>query len=134
MPIEELMEYMLNLFNNTDKTLQGKINDLSYVDTQLSELDHFIEIHSLKAYEHSKISKIRQELRHERRQIKNDIAMIRVIKKFTDKYNNKLITGDIIQNLKEQKQLEQDQQNPTFTYKTDILEKLGAINEKRRNN
>lgn len=134
MPIEELMQYMLNLFNNTDKTLQDKINDLSYVDTQLSELDHFIEIHSLKAYEHSKISKIRQELRHERRQIKNDIAMIKVIKKFTDKYNNKLITGDIIQNLKEQKQLEQDQQNPTFTYKTDILEKLGAINEKRRNN
>ena len=129
MSVDDLMHYMLEFFNNTTKHLKDRWDDLSYIDTQLSELDHYLEIHKLKSYEHAKLSKLRQELRCERRNIKNDIDMITTIKKFTDKYNNKLITGDIIQNLKEQELLKEKQNNPTFTYKTDILERLGISNE-----
>lgn len=127
MNVEDLMQYMLNLFNNTDKELHEEYEKLSQKDMELSDLDHYIEIHSLKSYELAKIGKLRKTLREERRQIKNNIEMIETIKKFTDKYNNKLITGDIIQNLKEQGTLRKKQENPTYKYRTDIIEKLEVL-------
>ena len=127
MNVEDLMQYMLNLFNNTDKELHEEYEKLSQKDMELSDLDHYIEIHSLKSYELAKIGKLRKTLREERRQIKNNIEVIEIIKKFTDKYNNKLITGDIIQNLKEQGTLRKKQENPTYKYRTDIIEKLEVL-------
>lgn len=127
MNVEDLMQYMLNLFNNTDKELHEEYEKLSQKDMELSDLDHYIEIHSLKSYELAKVGKLRKTLRKERREIKNNIEMIEIIKKFTDKYNNKLITGDIIQNLKEQGTLRKKQENPTYKYRTDIIEKLEVL-------
>lgn len=127
MNVEDLMQYMLNLFNNTDKELHEEYEKLSQKDMELSDLDHYIEIHSLKSYELAKVGKLRKTLREERRQIKNNIEKIETIKKFTDKYNNKLITGDIIQNLKEQGTLRKKQENPTYKYRTDIIEKLEVL-------
>ena len=123
------MKYMLNLFDNTKDDLQKELDKLSQKDMELSDLDHYIEIHSLKSYELAKIGRLRKTLREERREIKNNIEMIEVIKKFTDKYNNKLITGDIIQNLKEQGILRKRQENPTYKYRTDILNRLEAKDE-----
>lgn len=124
MTVEELMKYMLNLFNNTSDDLHKEYEKLSEKDMELSDLDHYIEIHSLKCYELSKIGKLRKTLREERREIKNNIEMIEIIKKFTDKYNNKLIVGDIIQNLKEQGILKKKQENPKYRYRTSVLERL----------
>lgn len=129
MEVETLMKYMLNLFDNTKDDLQKELDKLSQKDMELSDLDHYIEIHSLKSYELAKIGRLRKTLREERREIKNNIEMIEVIKKFTDKYNNKLITGDIIQNLKEQGILRKRQENPTYKYRTDILNRLEAKDE-----
>ena len=124
MPVEELMKYMLNLFNNTSNNLYEEYEKLSKKDMELSDLDHYIENHSLRSYELAKIGRLRKTLREERREIKNNIDMIEIIKKFTDKYNNKLITGDIIQNLKEQGILKKKQENPKYKYRTNILERL----------
>ena len=129
MEVETLMKYMLNLFNNTKDDLQKELDKLSQKDMELSDLDHYIEIHSLKSYELAKVGRLRKTLREERRQIKNNIEMIEVIKKFTDKYNNKLITGDIIQNLKEQGTLRKRQENPSYKYRTNILDRLEAKDE-----
>lgn len=129
MNVEDLMQYMLNLFNNADKELHEEYEKLSQKDMELSDLDHYIEIHSLKSYELAKIGKLRKTLREERRQIKNNIDKIEVVKKFTDKYNNKLITGDIIQNLKEQGVLRKKQENPSYKYRTNILDRLEAKDE-----
>ena len=129
MEVEDLMQYMLNLFNNTSNDLYAEYEKLSQKDMELSDLDHCIEFHSLKSYELAKIGRLRKTLRKERREIKNNIDMIEVIKKFTDKYNNKLITGDIIQNLKEQGILKKKQENPTYKYRTDILDRLEAKDE-----
>lgn len=122
--IEDLMRYMLDLFNNTDKRLNEELQKLSEKDMELSDLDHYIEIHKLKSYELAKIGKLRKTIREERREIKNNIEMIKTVKEFTDKYNNKLITGDIIKNLKEQNDLKKRQENPTYKYRTNILDKL----------
>ncbi len=124
MTVEELMKYMLNLFNNTSNNLYEEYEKLSRKDMELSDLDYYIENYSLKCYELAKVGKLRKTLREERREIKNNIEMIELIKKFTDKYNNKLITGDIIQNLKEQGTLRKKQENPKYKYRTDILERL----------
>ena len=102
MNVEDLMRYMLNLFDNTAKNLSAEYDKLSQKDLELCDLDHYIENHKLRGGELAKVGKLRKELREERRQIKYDIAYLEIVKKFTDKYNNKLITGDIIQNLKEQ--------------------------------
>ena len=127
--IEDLMRYMLDLFNNTDKRLNEELQKLSEKDMELSDLDHYIEIHKLKSYELAKIGKLRKTLREERREIKNNIEMIKTVKEFTDKYNNKLITGDIIKNLKEQNDLKRRQENPTYKYRTNVLERLEAKDE-----
>ena len=129
MPIEDLMQYMLNLFNNTDNNLSAEYAKLSQKDMELSDLDHYIENHNLKAPQLAKVGRLRKTLREERREIKNNIDMIETIKKFTDKYNNKLITGDIIQNLKEQERLKKKQEKPIYKYRTNILEKLEDRNE-----
>lgn len=129
MTIEELMKYMLNLFNNTSDDLHKEYEKLSQKDMELSDLDHYIEIHNLKAPQLAKIGRLRKTLRQERREIKNNIEMIETIKKFTDKYNNKLITGDIIQNLKEQGILRKKQENPSYKYRTSILDRLEAKDE-----
>lgn len=126
---EELMQYMLNLFNNTSNELHEEYEKLSQKDMELSDLDHYIEIHSLKSYELARIGRLRKTLREERREIKNNIDMIETIKKFTDKYNNKLITGDIIQNLKEQGTLRKKQENPKYKYRTSILDRLEIKDE-----
>lgn len=130
MTVEELMKYMLNFFNNTSNDLHNEYEKLSQKDMELSDLDHYIEIHRLRSYELAKIGKLRKTLREERREIKNNIEMIEIIKKFTDKYNNKLITGDIIQNLKEQGVLKKRQENPTYKYRTSILDRLEAKDDK----
>ena len=127
--IEDLMRYMLDLFNNTDKRLNEELQKLSEKDMELSDLDHYIEIHKLKSYELAKIGKLRKTIREERREIKNNIEIIQVVKEFTDKYNNKLITGDIIKNLKEQKAIKERQENPTYKYRTNILDRLEAKDE-----
>ena len=127
--IEDLMRYMLDLFNNTDKRLNEELQKLSEKDMELSDLDHYIEIHKLKSYELAKIGKLRKTIREERREIKNNIEMIKTVKEFTDKYNNKLITGDIIKNLKEQNDLKKRQENPTYKYRTNVLERLEAKDE-----
>lgn len=129
MTIEELMKYMLNLFNNTSDDLHNEYEKLSQKDMELSDLDHYIEIHTLKSYELAKVGRLRKTLRQERREIKNNIEMIEIVKKFTDKYNNKLITGDIIQNLKEQGILRKKQEKPTYKYRTSILDRLEAKGE-----
>ena len=124
MEVEDLMKYMLELFNNISKELKYEYERLSQKDMELSDLDHYLEIHKLKAYELAKVDRIIKTLREERRIIKNNIDKIEIIKKFTDKYNNKMITGNIIQNLKEQQKLKNRQLNPSYTYRTDIIERL----------
>ena len=124
MEVEELMKAMLNLFNNANKALYIEIERLSQKDMELSDLDHYLEFNNFKASQYAKLGKLRKTLRKERRLIKQNIEMIETIKRFTDKYNNKLITGDIIQNLKDQENLKNRQENAVYNYRTDILDRL----------
>lgn len=131
--IEDLMKYMINLFDNTAKELSEEYDKLSQKDLELCDLDHYIENHNLRGGALAKVGKLRKSIREERRQIKYNIAYLEVVKKFTDKYNNKLITGDIIQNLKEQEILLKKQENPTYRYRTNVLERLEEKDNDNKN-
>ncbi len=117
MEIEDIIKYMLAFFQDIDKRL-SQLSDLqSKWDIKQDELLHYIENHNLDAVKSCKIIKQLKYVRAERRQVKNEIDVIRSLKDtFVDKYKNKFIEKDLIQALKNLKELEQRKNNPKYTY------------------
>lgn len=129
MEVEELFKYMLEFFNNAEKDLQAEREKLGQKDSEIADVLHYIEIHNLKSYDFAKAGKLLQNLRRERRQIKYNIEVIEIFKRFADKYNNKLITGDIMQALKDKNKKDKVQEKPIYKYKTDVLKRIGIETE-----
>ena len=117
MEIEDILIYTLTFFQDIDKRL-SQLSDLqSKWDIKQDELLHYIENHNLDAVKSCKIIKQLKYVRAERRQVKNEIDVIRSLKDtFVDKYKNKFIERDLIQALKNLKELEQRKNNPKYTY------------------
>ena len=120
--IEDLLKCMINFFNSIDKELEELYQEQSLKDLEQQDLLHYIERNTLNAAGYAKVGKALKKVRQERRQIKNDIDRVRTIKNFTDKYNQKLIVGDIIQLLKDLKITAKKQKNAKYEYK--ILKEL----------
>lgn len=114
---EDTLKYMIVFFQDTDKRL-NELNKLqSIYDTKQDELLHYVENHNLDAIKACKIIKQLKIVRAERRQVKNEINVIQSLKDtFIDKYKNKFIERDIIQALKNLRELENRQNNPKYTY------------------
>lgn len=117
MPTEEILKYMLVFFQDIDKRLKELSNEQSIADMKQDEILHYIENHKLSASQSCKLVKQLKKVRNKRRLIKNEIDIIHSLKDtFVDKYKNKFIEKDIIQALKNLKQLENKQNNPKYTY------------------
>lgn len=117
MPTEEILKYMLVFFQDIDKRLKELSSEQSIADIKQDEILHYIEIHNLSASQSCKLIKQLKKVRKERRIVKNEINTINCLKDtFVDKYKNKLIEKDIMQALKNLKQLENKQNNPKYTY------------------
>jgi hypothetical protein len=117
MGIEDVLKYTLTFFQDIDKRLAELKNKQSMWDIKQDELLHYIENHNLDAVKSCKIVKQLKYVRAERRQVKNEIDVIRSLKDtFVDKYKNKFIEKDLIQALKNLKELEQRKNNPKYTY------------------
>ena len=125
--LDDLLNYMLHLFKETEANLKYEKEKLSEIDKELSDLDHFLENNDLQAGKLSKLGKLRKEIRKERREIKNNIEVLLEVQRFTEKYNKKMIVGDLILLKKNLDILEEKHLNPTYTYRTDILQKGGLI-------
>lgn len=118
MEIEELLKTMLVFFQDIDKRLEKLSKELSIADTKQQELLHYIENHNLNAVESCRIIKLLKTVREERREIKNEINVVQSLKDtFVDKYKNKFIEKNLIQALKNLKELSEKQNNPSYTYK-----------------
>ena len=116
MEIEDILKYTLAFFQDIDKRLFELNNLQSKWDIKQDELLHYIENHNLDAVKSCKIIKQLKYVRAERRQVKNEIDVIRSLKDtFVDKYKNKFIEKDLIQALKNLKELEQKKNNPKYT-------------------
>lgn len=124
MEVEELLKYMLNFFQDIDKQLKNKNEELKRIDMQQQDILHYIEVRNLNAGGYAKSGKLLKDVRQERRRIKNDIEQMELIQVFTRKYNNKMIQGDLIQTLKGLSTINKRQAEPKYICRTNILEKL----------
>lgn len=117
MEIEDILKYMLTFFQDIDKRLSELSSKQSEWDIKQDELLHYIENHNLDAVKSCKIIKQLKYVRTERRQVKNEIDVIRSLKDtFVDKYKSKFIERDLMLAMKNLKELEQRKNNPKYTY------------------
>ena len=111
---EEFLIEMKNFFENIDElklTLDKQIKD---TELARDDLLHELELGNLNAIEMSRVAKTLKEVLQERRKFKDELAKVMTLKGFTDKYNNKLIVGDIINVLKNLKTLGKNNENRTY--------------------
>lgn len=117
MEIEDVLKYTLTFFQDIDKRLSELNNKQSMWDIKQDELLHYIENHNLNAVKSCKIVKQLKYVRAERRQVKDEIDVIRSLKDtFVDKYKNKFIEKDLMLALKNLKELENRKNKPKYTY------------------
>lgn len=115
--VTDILKMILHLFQDIDKRQEELSKQQSIVDSKQDEILHYIENHNLNAIERCKVVNLLKDIRIERRQIKNEIDVIRSLKdSFIDKYKNKFIEKDIIIALKNLKELEERKNNPKYTY------------------
>lgn len=124
MEVEELLKYMLNFFQDIDKQLKNKNEELKRIDMQQQDILHYIEARNLNAGGYAKAGKLLKDVRAKRRKIKNDIEQMELIQIFTRKYNNKMIQGDLIQTLKGLSTINKRQAEPKYICRTNILKGL----------
>ena len=117
MSVEDILKLVLNLFQDVDKRLAELNSEQSKYDIKQDEVLHYIENHNLNATQRCKIVGLLKEIRYERRQVKDEIDILRSLKDtFIDKYKNKFIEKDIIQTLKNLKEVEKRKNSPKYTY------------------
>lgn len=112
---EEFLIKMKNFFENIDKLKVDLEQEIRRVELERNDLLHELELGNLNAVELTKVAVTLRDILKERRKYKDELAKVMTLKGFTDKYNNKLITGDIIQVLKNLKTLEKHNQERTYT-------------------
>ena len=118
----ELLNNINEFFMNMEDTEKRLSTELSNKEAERDDLLHEIELSKLNAFELTKVATRLQKTRKERREIKDKLEFIATIKGFSDKYTNKLITGDLINLLKNIRQLRENWD--TRIYKTRVLEDL----------
>lgn len=120
--IEKFVEEMNYFFTNIERVNSDLKNQLRTKELEQDDLLHEIELSKLNAFELTKVATRLQKTRKERREIKDKLEFIATIKGFSDKYTNKLITGDLINLLKNIRRLRENW--GTRIYKTRVLEDL----------
>lgn len=128
--VEEFAKEMNYFFTYIERTNSDLKNELRIKELEQLDLLHEIELSKLNAFELSKVAVRLRNVRQERRVIKDKLEFISTLKGFADKYNNKLITGDIAQLLKNIKKLKDNWE--TRIYKTRVLEDLKISKMKKK--
>lgn len=125
---EDLLKYMHEFFNSINQEKIEIQKEINLKEAEQQDLLHEIEFSSLDAVEMMKIAKRLKTVRKERRVLKNELEKINTLKGFADKYNNKFITADISQVLKNLETLENNQKNKKYT--TRVLNDLKISDER----
>lgn len=128
--VEAFAKEMNYFFTYIERTNSDLKNELRVKELEQDDLLHEIELSKLNAFELSKVAVRLRDVRQERRIIKDKLEFISTLKGFSDKYNNKLITGDIAQLLKNIRMLKENWD--TRIYKTRVLEDLKISKMKKK--
>lgn len=124
---EFLME-MKNFFDGIDKLKTNLEDEIKRVELERNDLLHEIELGNLNAVELMQVVIPLRDVLRDRRTYKDELAKVMTIKKFTDKYNNKFINGDILQTIKNLNALEKN--NETRKYRPRIIKNLKCTEAK----
>ena len=111
---EEFLIQMKNFFEGIDKLKLNLEEDIREKELARNDLLHELELGNLNAVEMTQVAKALKEVLQERRKSKDELNKVMTLKGFTDKYNNKLITGDIIQVIKNLRTLKSNQENRVY--------------------
>lgn len=125
---EEFLIEMKNFFENIDKLKVDLEKQIKETELARDDLLHELELANLNAVEMTKVTKTLKEVLKERRNYKDELDKVMTLKGFTDKYNNKLITGDIIQVIKNLKTLKKNKGNRK--YRPRVIENLKCVEAK----
>ena len=129
---EEFLIEMKNFFENIDTLKTDLENQVRETEFARNDLLHELELANLNAVEIMKVAKTLKDVLKERRRYKDELAKVMTLKGFTDKYNNKLIVGDIILVLKNLRTLKSN--NETRTYTPRRITNLKCTEEKEDEN
>lgn len=111
---EDFLIQMKNFFEGIDKLKLDLEEDIREKELVRNDLLHELELGNLNAIEMTQVAKALKEVLQERRKSKDELNKVMTLKGFTDKYNNKLITGDIIQVIKNLRTLKTNQENRIY--------------------
>lgn len=125
MATEEFLINMKNFFENIDKLKADLEQEIKRVELERNDMLHELELGNLNAIELTKVAVTLRDILKERRKYKDELAKVMTLKGFTDKYNNKLIVGDIIQVLKNLRTLEKN--NAERQYNPRIIKDLKCV-------
>lgn len=130
MTTEEFLINMKQFFEGIDKVKANLEQEINRVELERNDLLHELELAKLNAVEMSQVAKGLRDVLKERRIYKDELAKVMTLKGFTDKYNNKLIVGDIIQVLKNLRTLEKNNESRKYNPRVIKNLKCGETNEK----
>lgn len=128
---EDFLIEMKNFFENIDKLRMDLEEQIKEIEFARNDLLHELELAKLDAIEIMKVAKTLKEVLIERRKYKDELEKVMILKELTDKYNKKLITGDIIQTVKELRELKK--KNAERKYKARRVENLKCVEVKNDN-
>ena len=97
---KEFLIEMKNFFEGIDQIKTNLEEEIRKTEQERNDLLHEIELGNLNAVELMRVVIPLRDVLRERRKYKDELAKVITIKSFTDKYNNKLIVGDILQTIK----------------------------------
>ena len=122
---EEFLIEVKNFFENIDQLRLDLEKQIKETELARNDLLHELELAKLDGVGMMKVAKTLKEVLLERRKYKDELAKVMILKELTDKYNNRLITGDIIKILKELKDLKK--KNAERKYKARRIENLKCV-------
>lgn len=126
---KEFLIEMKNFFENIDKLRIDLEEQIKETELARNDLLHELELAKLDGVGMMKVAKTLKEVLLERRKYKDELVKVMVLKELTDKYNKRLITGDIIKTLKELKDLKK--KNEERKYKARRVKNLKCVEEKK---
>ena len=112
---EEFLIKMKNFFESIDKLRISLERQIKETEFARNDMLHELELGNLNAVEMIKVAKTLKEILRDRRKYKDELDKVMTLKGFTDKYNNRLIGGDIINVLKNLRTLKENQETRQYT-------------------
>ena len=122
MEVEDLMNYILSFLENISKE-EGKVaEELRIKELEQQDLLHELEISKLNAPEMMITTKQLIQVRKERRELKNDLQRIVILRRFADRQKSRNLDNEIRTLQKELKKTNDYQQYGK--YKPRVLKNL----------